>query len=317
MNNAKLSLADLLTLLTACLFAFVCFLGTNFYTLGNIAQSAILSIIIAVLLFGTAIGAKLLKRTSRNFKSFFIWEMILLAIFTILLAFFSYSPFPHYFTVSNQREIIKSKLSESILQAENMFSQYERYVANRESLYKNTLKSVVASKRNNSNEYIAFGFDDNGSSDDTQIADKMFTIHADVYPTNYAQMKLVDSTWLTNAKQTLNNTWAWNFGVVDIVTKIELNSKERLEKLTELSAIREKEEVTTNFLYDLSFKNVKTHFTTLGKPTNLSIGLSCGVYALMLLSWLVTKRHTRFPGLKVIFSKAHLGTNSGRTIVTE
>ena len=317
MNSAKLSLADLLTLLTACLFSFVCFLGTNFYTLGNKSQSALLAIIIAVLLFITAIGAKLLKRTSRNFKSSFIYEMILLALFTILLAFFSYSPFPHYFTVLNQKEEIKIKLSESILQAENMFSEYERYAANRESLYKRTLESAVVSKRNNNSGYIAFGFDDIGSSDNTQIDDKMFTIHADLFPTNYAEMKLVDSIWLTNAKYTLNNPWAWNFGVVDIVTKIELNSKERLARLTELSAIREKGEDTTNFLYDLSFKDAKSNFTTLGIPTKLTTILSFAAYFLMLLSWIVTKRHTRFPGLKAIFTKGKIGTNSGRTIVTE
>lgn len=317
MSSTKFSLADLLTLLTACLFGFVCFLGTNFYTLGNRPQSALLAIIITVLLFGTAIGAKLLKRTSRNFKSCFIWEIFLLVLFTIFILLFSYSPFPHYFTVLNQREDIRIKLSESISQAQNIFSEYERYTVNRESLYKNTLKSVVASKGNNTSEYIAFGFDINGSSDNTQIEDKMFTIHADLFPTNYVEMKIADSIYLTNAKHTLNNTWAWNFGVVNIVTEIELNSKDRLDKLIEISSIHEKGEESTNFVYNPSFNNVKSNFTTLGKPTQLTIFLSCVAYVLMLLSWYVTKRHTRFPGLKILFTKENLGSNSGRTIVTE
>jgi len=39
MKQSKFSLADVLTLLTALAFGFICFLGKNFSTLGNTSES--------------------------------------------------------------------------------------------------------------------------------------------------------------------------------------------------------------------------------------------------------------------------------------
>ena len=301
MNQSKFSLADVLTLLAALAFGFVCFLGTNFYTLGNTSQSITLAVIITVLLSGTALGAKLLKRTSRNFKTCFVWEMILLVLFTGLMVFFSYSPFPHYFIVSGQRAEIQNKLTTSITQAENMFAEYERYAETRENLYKSKLRSVAAAQGINQSEYAEYGFENNGVANEKQIENKMFTVHADLFPTNYEEMKQVSSDWLAEVRRTLSNWWAWNFGVVDVVNNMGANSNDWLNTLVELSSIREKGEQADDFAYNLSFDNVKKHFTTLGSPTLLSVGLAGLAYLLMLLSWIVTKRNFRFPGLKIIF----------------
>ena len=64
MNTSKISLADLLTLLTALGYGFICFLGINFNSLGNINRSVILALIITLVLGGAALGAKIMKRTS-------------------------------------------------------------------------------------------------------------------------------------------------------------------------------------------------------------------------------------------------------------
>lgn len=313
MNQSKFSLADVLTVLAALAFGFVCFLGTNFYTLGNVAQSITLAIIITVLLGGTALGAKLLKRTSRNFKTCFVWEMILLVLFTGLTIFFSYSPFPHYFNVSAKKTEIQDKLQTSITQAENMFGEYERYAENREFLYKSNLRSVVAAKKTNPSEYIAYGFVSTNVSDETQINNKMFTVHADLFPTNYSDsvanngIKEVATEWLVKAKGT---TTAWKpIGIVNVVNKVEQNSKDWLNKLIGFSQIREQGEKTADFAYSLSFDDVKAHFTMLGKPTGLSIALAAGAYLLMLLSWIVTKRHTRISGLKYLFGQKKSHSN--------
>jgi energy-coupling factor transporter transmembrane protein EcfT len=304
MNQSKFSLADLLTLLAALLFGFVCFLGTNFYTLGNTAQSIVLAVIITALLAGTAFGAKLLKRTSRNFKSCFIWEIILLVLFTAFTALFSYSPFPHYFTVSGKKADIQSNLTTSITQAENMFAEYEKYADNRERIYKSKLSSVAAAANINPGEYAEYGFVDNVATE-TQIENKMFTVHADLFPTNYSApndgngIKEVAVKWLIEAKQT---TESWKpIGVVAVVNEVEKNSQEWLNILIDLSKVREKGEQANDFEYSLSFDDVKNNFTTLDKPTMLTIGLAALAYVLMLLSWFITKRHSKFPGLKLLF----------------
>jgi Tfp pilus assembly protein PilE len=290
-NQSKFSLADVLTLLAALAFGFVCFLGTNFYTLGNITQSIIVTAIIVVSLIVTAFSAKLLKRTSSNFKTCFVWEIIFLVLFTGLMAFFAYSPFPHYFVVSEHKTEVQSKLTESITQAENMFAEYEKYAKNRESLYKNKLGSVVAAKNINPREYAEYGFENNGIADSKQIENKMFTLHAELFPSNFLDMKQVDSTWLANARNIVNS---WKpIGIVSIVNEVEKNSNDWLNVLVKFSTYRGKGEQAEDFVYSLSFDDVKEHFIVFGKPILLSIGLAGITYLLMLLSYFITGRSTK------------------------
>jgi hypothetical protein len=316
MNQSKFSLADVLAALAALAFGFVCFLGANFLNISNdkvwgmshITGCVVIAVFIAVLLFGTAFGAKLLKRTSRNFKTCFVWELILLVLFVLFAVFFATktSPFPHYFTVWEQKSEINSKLQTSIKQAESMFVAYESYADNREKLYKNKLQSVATAKRINPTEYAKYGFNGtSGVSDASQIDTKMFTVHADLFPTNYSDtvasngIKEVATGWLQDAKNTTSN---WKpISIVSVVNDIEKNSNEWLSTLVALSKVREQGEKASDFEYSLSFDDVKTHFTNLDSPTPLSIGLAVLAYVLMLLSWFVTKRSTRFPGLKFLF----------------
>jgi len=319
MNQTKFSLADVLTVLAAIAFGFVCFLGANFLNIGkdivwgmsHTTGCVIMAVFISVLLFGTAFGAKLLKRTSRNFKTCFVGEVILLTFFVLFAVYFATktSPFPHYFTVKAQNENILSKLKTSITQAENMFTAYESYADNREKLYKHKLQSVATIKRINPTEYAEYGFNvTSGISDASQIDTKMFTVHADLFPTNYSDttanngIKEVATGWLQNAKNITNN---WKpIGIVGVVNDIEKNSTVWLNTLITLSQVREQGEQATDFEYTLSFDNVKTHFTKLDSATPTSIGLAVLAYLLLLLSWFVTKRSTGFPGLKYLFKSS-------------
>lgn len=310
MNSSKLSLADVLTLLTAFGFGFICFLGANFYTLGNINQSIILAVIIAVLLGGTALGAKIMKRTSRNFKSSFVWEIVFLVLFTMFSALFSYTVFPHYFVVTEQKNEIQNKLIASISQAEDMFKEYEDYAENRENLYRNKLKSVVYNKNVNPKKYNDFGFESNSVSDQKQIDNKMFTVHADLFPSNYLDMKKADSTWLANSREIVD-TWK-PIGIVNVLNDVEQNSKNWLAELIKLSAVREMGELdmhTKDFNYQLTFDSAKNHFNTLGESTSVSIGLAVLAYLLMMFSWIVTKRHSKFPGIKYLFTNRNKASN--------
>jgi hypothetical protein len=184
-----------------------------------------------------------------------------------------------------------------------MFAAYEQYANNRENLYKSRLRSVAAAQHINPNQYVICGFENNGVSHNRQIENKIFILHADLFPSYYEPMKQVDSTWLTEAQ---NIVAGWKpIRIVDVVNEVEQNTKDWLKKLIQLSIVREKGEQasTSNFAYDLSFDDVKVYFTTLDKPTPLTIGVAALAYLLMLLSWLVTKRHPRFPGLKYLFGK--------------
>lgn len=292
MNHSKFSLADLITLLAAIAFGFICFLGTNFYTLGDTKLSIIITVVITVLLSGTALGVKWLKRTNSNFKTSFIWEMILLVLFTALTVFFTYSPFSHYFVVSEKKAEIQKKLTSSITQAENMFSEYEEYAETRKNLYQQQLRSAVINEKINPSIFADFGFQSNNNAfNQNRIEDIMRMVHADLYPSNFKDMKTVDSTWLAKSKVIVKN---WRpIGVVDVMKNVEQNSIKSKNELVKFSAIREKSEEAINFEYALQFENVKKHFTTLGNPTPISIGLAAVAYLLMLLSYLISKRSTK------------------------
>jgi hypothetical protein len=239
--------------------------------------------------------------------------MILLVLFTVFTFFFAYRLFPHYFVVSAQKTDIQNKLTASITQAENMFTDYERYAEIRKMLYNSKLKSVAAAKNTQPTTFIQYGFENNDVAVEKQIENKMFTVHADLFPTNYSDtvanngIKEVATMWLSDAKNNING---WKpIGVVKVVNEVEQKSNDWLSTLIQLSAIREKGEIANDFSYDLSFDDVKKHFKTLGKPTPLSIGLAVLVYFLMLLSWIVTKRHSKFPGIKVLFGLGKSSAN--------
>lgn len=315
MNQSKFSLADVLTVLAALIFGFICYMGANFlniahekvwgmpHTMGCI----IMALFCSLLLFATAYGAKLLKRTSRNFKSNFFGEVTLLTLFVLFAIFFATksSPFTHYFTVTAQKSSINSKLKTSITQAVNMFTEYEKYAENRVNLFRNKLRSVVAAKNIKPSDYTAYGFQNNSVSDIRQIDTKMFTVHADLFPSNYSDtiakngIKEVATKWLNHA-QTTTSSWK-PIGIVGVVNDIENNSNEWLGMLVGFSKSRQQGEQASDFDYPLSFVDVKTNFTKLDKPSGLAIGLAILTYAIMILPWFVTKRSTRFPGLKYLF----------------
>jgi len=308
MNQSKFSLADVLAMLAALAFGFVCFMGANFLNINNdkvwgmphTIGCIVMALIIALLLFGTAFGAKLLKRISSNFKTCFVLEVVLLGLFVLLAVFFvtKTSPFPHYFTVTAQKSEINSKLQTSITQAGNMFVKYEAYAGSRENLYENTLKRVAGSQKGDPKAYTDFGFVVNsGIPDALQIKTKMFTVHADLFPTNYSDtidgsgIKEVASKWLQDAK---NTTSSWKpIGIVGVVNDVEKNSNYWLNTLVTLSQVREQGEQADDFGYSLSFDDVKTHFITLGSPTGLANGLAVLAYVLMLLSYIFAIRSTK------------------------
>jgi hypothetical protein len=305
-----------MNLLTALAFGFVCFLGMNYYTLGDSTQSIIFAVVIALSLAGTSFLAILLKKTKNNFGAKFILEILVLIIFTGLLAFFTYSPFSHFFVVTDQKKNIQRKLTASITQAENMFSEYENYANSRISLYKSSLKSAVVTKIANSKPYKDLGLDGNNNiPDSAKIESKMQTIQFDLYPSNYSDtinnngIKEVAAKWLLDAKSAANNWKA--ISIVNIVNDVEKNSNEWLDTLVQISTVPEIGEESIDFTHKLSFEDMKTHFTTLGKPTLLSIILAMIAWLVMLFPYMIETRNTKSNyGFRAIFTRKQ--TNKGQ-----
>jgi hypothetical protein len=296
----KFTLADVITLLTAISFGFVCFLGINFYTLGNTQESIIFSAIITIVLFGTAYLAKRLKRTTGNFQANFIFEIIVLVIFICFTFFVALKPFSHYFTVTSNKTDIQNKLNQSISQAQNMFNAYENYADNRKNNFQKYLESVVANQFINPNLYDSLGFGKSGVTDEKQIQTMVATMDSDLFPLNYSDtrdnngIKQVATNWLGDGKSNIND---WKpIGVVKVVAEVEKNSEEWRDELVDLSKITPFGEPNPmEFNYELSFGDAKEHLEKVSESSYFSIGLATLACLLMLFSYFITKRDSKSP----------------------
>ena len=296
LKQIKFSLAVVINLLAALTFGYFCFLGANFYTLGDKGKSITLAVIITLLLISTSLGAKLLKQTHRNFKSRFIWEIILLVLFTLLIGYFTYFPFSHYFIVSAQKPTIQKKLNENIAQAQNIYLEYENYVTTRIGIYSSKIDVAILNIAGQPKELEKFGISRSVSvSLPIQRKNQIDKIKYLLLPQNFNQIKTNDSTWLTNAQNSVVN---WEpISLVDVINNIENNTANSLNQLIKFSEKKGKNESYPKFSPDKPHpNNVNNYFTTIGTPSPFSIVLAFFSYLLMLLSWFITKRDTKVSG---------------------
>ena len=309
MNTSKFSLADLLTVLGAIVFGFICYLSFNFLSMGEIVPSILWAVMFALVLGGLAFAIKILKKTSRNFKTCILFEWGLLFLF-LIVALVSIIPFSHYFVISEQKKVIQNKVLSNISQVGNMFNEYEKYAEIRLTNYEGVLKSRVVNKINLPKQYRQCGFD-SGSEDNTQIDTKLFILKSKLFLSNYLEMKRVDSTWLAGAKKTIE---VWKpTGIVSVLNETEINFSSWKNKLIQLSQFRtpcgEDSVKDFDYLPQPPIQDLKDQITKMLRPSTLSIIYALGLYLIMLLSYFITKRHTRYPGLKVIFSSGKTSAN--------
>ena len=270
-------------------------------------MSILVSVGIMLILGGLAFMAKWQKTARKDFKAHIILEFSAIVVFTILFFGVSYYIFPHYFTVSSKKKDIKKTLNSSIEVAAKMFDQYESYVRNRESLYEANLKSVVAAKKTSPADYVAYGFVSGIISDNAQIDNKLFSLHADLFPTNYSDsiyrngIKDVATTWLKRQKNVVSQ---WKpIGIPIIVNDLSEKATSWRNKLRDFSKVREKGENAQDFSYTLSFGDVTPLLTDMERPKPLLVLLSVILWVVMMFSWFITRRDTRFPGFKRVFGQ--------------
>lgn len=301
MNKSKFPLYNFITFFGAFIFGLVCFLSLNFYSLDDTSNSIMKAVGIGALLFGLAYGAKLLKRTDRNFKSCFIVEIIVLVLLLGVMAYFTYWPFSHYFVVYDRKKDIKDKLSANIDQAKKMFDNYEKYAKNRESLYKNKLNTAVKNMNTNPGNLTRYGLARNNVPLNAQIETKTKYLHNDLFPGDYNNTKTNALNYLTQAK---NHSGSWFFtNIVGDVNNLQNLSEGWLEKLTKHSLKREYGEEATDFRYSFSFVDVKNEFTERGGVPFSAILVDVVILGLLLFSWIITKRrHIPIASYEVILT---------------
>ena len=303
MNQSKFSLADVFSVLAAMTFGFVCFLSINFLTLGDTTSAAIIASIIAFILGGLALGAKLLKRTRKNFKTSLFFELFFLLCFGVV-AFILVLPFSHFFSIYDKKEEIQEKLLSNFTVSDNIYTKYEAYANNRIELYESLLKAVVQGELVNPDEFKKYDFEPVVDIK-TQVENKMFTLKAKLYPPNYKELKNNFIFWLSESK---GNIEIWSpIAIINVLNAVknEINSKN--EQLQELSKFRAKGEECNDFSFPIFLEDISKTFSLLGSSTPLSILFAVVLYSLILFSYFITSRPIGplsvdfFSGLKVLF----------------
>jgi hypothetical protein len=263
-DKLKSHLLYALSVFGAVGFGLGCFLGRDFYTLGDKSQSFICAAVVAGVLLMLTVVLAYLKRTDGgnsyfgeyHFHIYFVFEIVLLVSFLGTAGYFAYSDLSHYFVVTKQKDKIKSKLDECITSTEKMFSEYDGYVNKRKGFYERYLEGLADSnaKKTRWSEYAGVYYDTTGRvSDATQREELLFKLTTELCPSNYDKMKQISSKWLGETRGVVKY---WNpIGIVDVVNNVEQNSKVWRDTLVSLSKYRQKMEDAENFTGRLSFDN--------------------------------------------------------------
>lgn len=296
-SDAKITLADVLTLIGAILYGFYTFVSFNFSFFGETTKSIFFAVLISLLLGGTALGAKIMKKVDTNFKSALMWEWSLLGLF-VLVAMVALLPFSHYFVVSANKSEIQQMVKQNIRDAQKVYDDYDAYCETRFNVYQNTLNSVFDAQSINPTEFAAYGFNASRSKA-TQIENKMFMLRSKLKPSNYDSLKLLNTKWYGEAMQTIES---WKpLGLISVIKKVEENHKNWGGELRILSTYKQPNETAEPFEPSSDIIAVKEYFTSSSPPNGSTIFYALLIYSLMIFSYLITKRHTRFPGFNMVF----------------
>ena len=307
MNQSKFSLADLLTVLAAIIFGFVSFLGFNFAFLGADKYKSIMyAALIAIGMGGLALAAAMLKRTRMISKTKVIMEFVLLFIF-VLSAAFAMIPFSHYFTVSDKKDDIKSVVNDTIIKnGINMFDKYEKYANERRFAYESSMETAYKNRMSNSNKYFCY-FDDPGKKASETEIDNQKLKNLEKLDENLNVASNNDKiNILNNSKESINS---WKpISVADVVNNLEDNLTKWKNELVSQSEKRapgedvDEEYKVENFECNIDFTDAKKMMTEWNpKFSILSFILALVLYVVMWLSYIITKRDSRWPGFSIVF----------------
>ncbi len=288
MNTSKITLAYVLSILAILVFSFICYLGFNFRSVGDLGSSIIQATITAILLSFTVFGATLLKQTNKHFKLSFIFEILLVAIFTVVIIGYAATSFSHYFAVSKNKVDIQNGINTTVSNAETMFKSYEEYVEERKNRYASRLESAVNNQFGFPDDFVNMGFLNNGIDLEQQRKEKLFMLNADLYPQNYNQIKAEYEKVIKNAR---SNVEVWKpMAVVSVVKHLDEKVPVWQNTLKDLSKHRAVGEIAEDFNIEIDVDSVKSKFNQNYSGLIITWLLALIAWGLMLFPYFLAKR---------------------------
>lgn len=294
MKKPRISLAVIISAISAFIFSFVCFLSFLLFLNGELRKSVLSAVIICLLLLLQVYILKRIKSVRRNFQRNAIFEFVALLIY-IIVAVVLIIPFSHYFTVIERKEDIKRKLVSDLDNTIKMFNEYEVYANNRISLYEYQLETAIDGKDLNPGDFIAAGFQDNGESFDTQKKRLVLIFKDDLMPAQYDTLKFYATQTLNNDKKTAMD-WYIPIRLLKVVNKRNEEANKWLSELKDYANSTQKA-IVAPFEYRISFTSVERELNQRGTPSLFAIISAIILQVLILFPYFFTYRNPQHPGL--------------------
>lgn len=141
-RKLRFSWGHIVAFLALIFIAYVVFMGTTYYTIGNYSIGLITMGCCILMIVLTILGAQVLKGVDKKFHRSIIGERVLIAISPIIICVVGI-PFSHFWTVQSSERKIVEQFKSSINASLGIFSDYEVYSQERINKLESELKTSV------------------------------------------------------------------------------------------------------------------------------------------------------------------------------
>lgn len=277
-ETLKFSWGHIIAFVALILISYVSFMGISYLEDGNFLYAGIGTVIIDLVFVLFFIVPQLLKGTERKFNKR-IWLERILIILSPVVFYFMLASYFHFWNVFKNRQQIETTFSESVKTTKGMFDSYELYANERIKEYTKKLARAKTDAISKNNKIEALKL---------QLIDE-----------NYKSLKETANEWIDRA----SGATVWNVFMIGNIDKIEDAVDGWNNTLNEFSSKIMSDETTgTEAFSDSdpsvvaakeSLNDLRNLYTEKGEPTAIAILLAVILYLMLVLPYVIQRRHMK------------------------
>lgn len=295
-ETLRFSWGHIIAFLALLLVSYFSFMGLAYLTNGNFTFALIGMVVIDLVYLAVFIGAQILKAQGVKMeRKIRIERVVVLSSPLIFVAGMIFMA--HFFTVHSQEEQVKKTFKASIDDARQLFADYEDYAASRMQTYHNSLASIISNQKNTA-KMKETGFV--AGKEKVQMENMEETLRLQLHSSNYNRVKESALRWIDNAQ---NGATTWNVFILGNTKEIKETIINWENQLREFSSKKMSNEEIITPVAEFSSSGARSaidgldrltaSFTTQKFPTAWAILFGIVVYAMLLLPYLLQRRHTK------------------------
>ncbi|MDE5869372.1 MAG: hypothetical protein K2H18_03990 [Muribaculaceae bacterium] len=316
-ERLNFSWGHIIAFLALLLVSYISFMGLTYLTNGNFTFSIIGMAVIDLVYLAVFIGAQMLKgsgvKMNRKIKMERVVVLASPAIFVIGMIFMS-----HFFTVNRQEKEIREVFNASIGDTRQLFADYEEYTRLRMENYNKMLSGIISDPAK-ADLYKQTGFVK--EKENVQKENMEETLRLQLNSPSYAAVKESAIKWIDDAQ---NGATTWNVFILGNTKEIKETIKNWEEQLRNFSSKKMSNEELAGPVPEFKsqgaqaaldgLEKLTVTFTTQKFPTLWAIIFGIVVYFMLILPYLLQRRHTKSQYINLFKKK---NRDSGFSINTD